>query len=270
MRIVTTSAVFLALAASSASAQTPTAPAPGKPLPLLQVFEQKQAFEQKEETGIRRYHRLRYVRRKTPRARIAHQKTGPMHHAIMEKMQPAPELEQTVTAPAPTAPAATVPAATTTAAPANIWPAPNATLADMATLTMTPRAAPIAASEELVATANPNDMLTAAYHTTVQVTPPSAAQTPPDTVQVTPANPAPPADIASDRQHEAANAAAPKDPAATWSAQRAMVATAEPQNSNPVGSVSWIVHVLAALGGAMAAGALAWVLIEPLPVRRYE
>jgi len=56
----------------------------------------------------------------------------------------------------------------------------------------------------------------------------------------------------------------------SWPVQRAMVASAEPQNLNPVGSVSWIVHVLAALGATIAAGALAWVLINPLPARSYE
>ena len=141
----------------------------------------------------------------------------------------------------------------------------------MRTWTLTPAAAaPSAASDEPVAAANPNDVLTTAYHT-VQITPPSATQTvAPDTVQVTPPSPVDPADIAADHQREAANETAPKDPAATWRTQHAMVATAEPQTSNPVGSVSWMVHVLAALGAAIAAGALAWVLIDPLPARRYQ
>jgi hypothetical protein len=41
------------------------------------------------------------------------------------------------------------------------------------------------------------------------------------------------------------------------------------QNSSAVGSASWIAQVLAALGGAIAAGAVAWFLIGAGPVRTY-
>jgi hypothetical protein len=41
------------------------------------------------------------------------------------------------------------------------------------------------------------------------------------------------------------------------------------QNANPVGSASWIAQVMAALGGAVAAGAVAWFLIGSGPVRTY-
>lgn len=36
-----------------------------------------------------------------------------------------------------------------------------------------------------------------------------------------------------------------------------------------IGSASWIAQVLAALGGAVAAGTLAWFLIGGGPVRTY-
>jgi hypothetical protein len=51
----------------------------------------------------------------------------------------------------------------------------------------------------------------------------------------------------------------------------AMIATATPaaDDPSPVGSFSWILHVLAALGGAVATGALAWFLISPAPQRNY-
>ena len=55
-----------------------------------------------------------------------------------------------------------------------------------------------------------------------------------------------------------------------WPAKQVMVTTAEPQNPNPVGGPTWIAHVLAALGGAIAAGAVAWFLINPLTVQSYE
>lgn len=38
---------------------------------------------------------------------------------------------------------------------------------------------------------------------------------------------------------------------------------------NAVGSASWIAQMLAALGGAIAAGAVAWFLIRPAPRRNY-
>lgn len=46
-------------------------------------------------------------------------------------------------------------------------------------------------------------------------------------------------------------------------AVRAMVATPAYEDTGSVGSVSWIAHVLAALGGAFAAGTIAWFLIGP-------
>jgi hypothetical protein len=45
-------------------------------------------------------------------------------------------------------------------------------------------------------------------------------------------------------------------------------APAQPQSS-PVGSTSWILQVMAALGGAVTAGSLAWFLIGSTPQRMY-
>lgn len=42
-----------------------------------------------------------------------------------------------------------------------------------------------------------------------------------------------------------------------------------PSAPSPVGSASWIAQLLAALGGAIAAGAVAWFLIRPAPERTY-
>lgn len=285
LRIVTTGAAVLALAAGSAWAQTATTAAPGKPLQLFQVIQQK------DDTAVRPHHRARYVRKRVTKTRIANQTTGVAHHTYMQVQ---PEPGQTAATPlAATSPATTpVTAATLTAttavAPANIWPAANVTVPGMQapSSTLVPLAAPPAASNEPVA-ANQNEMLTA-RNDAVQVTPPSATQaTPPDTAQFAPpdtpqeeappnamqvaqANMASPTDVAADQPHDAANPAKTGNPITSWPVQRAMVATADPQNPNPVGSVSWIVHVLAALGATIAAGALAWVLINPLPARSYE
>jgi hypothetical protein len=104
-----------------------------------------------------------------------------------------------------------------------------------------------------------------------QITPPSAEQVvPPNAVQVAQANIATPADVAADEPRDAANTAKASNPVAPAPTQQVMLAAAEPQNPNPVGSPMWIAHALAALAGAIAAGVLAWVLINPLPVRSYE
>jgi hypothetical protein len=293
MRIVTTSAVFLALAAGSASAQnaTPTAPAqpatttaPGKPLQLFQIIEQKDG------TSVRPHHRTRYAKRKPAGTQIAHQKAGPTRDAFVE-VRPAREPEQAATPPsatprAATPPAATTPAvvvptltsspaATTAAAPANIWPAPDLTPPGMEGLTPTPTAPASVVGEPAapVAPANQSEVLATAYPTVqaAQVTPPSTPQVaPPAAVQVAQADAVSPTDAAADQPHDATNATKTSSRAASWPIQQAMFASAEPQNPNPVGSVSWIVHVLAALGATIAAGALAWFLIDPLPARSYE
>ena len=181
-----------------------------------------------------------------------------MHHAFME-VQPSPE---------PAQPEATQP---TTATPANIWPTPDFTLPGTRVLTATPMAAPLVDSQPTGPTAapSPNDVLAAAYHT-VQVAPPSAAQvTPLNTVRVAQANTVNSTDAVADPPHEVANVAK-TSLLPTGPIKRAMVAAVEPQNPNPVGSPTWIVHVLAALGGALAAGGVAWFLINPLPARRYQ
>jgi hypothetical protein len=266
LRIVTTSAVFLALAAGNASAQTATTTAPGRPLPLLQVFQKS------EDPAVTPRYRVRHARRRAAGTRIANHTAGAMRHAFME-VQPDP-------APPETTRATTTQAATTTAAPANIWPTPDLTLPGMEGLTPTPAAIAPVASEPAapVAPAYQNEVLAAAYHTVQaapqaapQATPPSTAQVkPPNTVQVAQATTVSPTDVAADPPHDAANTAKVSNSVGSWPAQHVMVATAEPQNPNPVGSATWIAQALAALAGAIVAGAVAWFLINPLPARSYE
>jgi len=253
IRIVTTSAVLLALAAANAWAQTATTNPPDKPLPLLQIFQQK------DDTTVKPHQRARLVRRKFARTKIADRKPGAMHHAFVV-VRPEPKPAQ--------------PAMTTDAA--NIWPAPEVTLPGMEGLTSAPMAAASLNNEPVAPSAvpdKPNEVQAAAYHTVQvaqQVTTPSPAQTTtPGTVQIVQADEVSPTDIAVDHSHDADNTVRPNDPVATVPVQQAMAATAELQNPNPVGSATWIAHVLAALGGAIAAGAVAWRLINPMPSRRY-
>jgi hypothetical protein len=293
LRIVTTSAVFLTLAAGSAAAQTTTTTAAGKPLPLLQIYQKNG-----DTAAVTPHHRARYAHRRMVRTPAANHANGAIRDTFMQ-VQAAPE-------PAPPEMAqATLQAATAT--PANIWPTPDLTLPGTEGLMLTPAAtAPFSGAPSAAMTpANPNEVLAADYHTvqaapqvtpqsTEQVTPPIAQAIPPNAEQVTPrivaqipppstehvtpANPVQiaqvdtvsPVDVAPDQPHDAVNTTKASSPAPSGPIQQVMVATAEPRNPNPVGSPIWIAHVLAALGGAMAAAAVAWALINPLPVRSYE
>lgn len=67
-----------------------------------------------------------------------------------------------------------------------------------------------------------------------------------------------------DRRDAATDADSDLAPAA-----QAVLSAPVVDDKNPVGSASWIAQVLAALGGAAAAGAVAWFLIGAGPVRMY-
>jgi hypothetical protein len=253
VRIVTTSAVFLALAAANASAQTATADPPDKPLPLLQIFQQKDG------TAVQPHRGARFVKRKFARTRLANRKPVAMHHAFME-VPPQPRPAQ--------------PATTTDAT--SIWPAPDVTLPGLEGLTPDPMAAASTNNEPIAPSATPAkpDEVQAAASHTVQVapqvtTPTSAQATTPSIVKIAQADAVSTTDVAVDLSHDADNSARPNDPVATVPVQHTMRATTELQNPNPVGSTTWIAHVLAALGGAIAAGTIAWWLISPMPSRSY-
>jgi hypothetical protein len=94
------------------------------------------------------------------------------------------------------------------------------------------------------------------------------------TVQVTASDNVNAIDEAAGTQRVAASAATPaarlSDGAEAEPASEATttVARAQPERS-PVGSASWIMQILAALGGAFAAGSAAWFLIGSAPQRTY-
>jgi hypothetical protein len=80
-------------------------------------------------------------------------------------------------------------------------------------------------------------------------------------------------DLAADAPEVAASKGPRSDvaaeaPAAQPAAETAVVAQA--QEPSPVGTSAWVAQVLAAIGGAMAAGSVAWFLIGSAPPRRYE
>lgn len=88
------------------------------------------------------------------------------------------------------------------------------------------------------------------------------------TVQVVSPDDANEIDLAAAPQNSAPTPTpAPTEAAAAESAPVA-VARAQ-QEASPVGSASWIAQALAALGGAVAAGSVAWFLIGTTPQRTY-
>jgi hypothetical protein len=93
------------------------------------------------------------------------------------------------------------------------------------------------------------------------------------TVQVDSPNQVNELDLAARDNNAAAPSAALSDrPDVATAAQTALAAPVHAdagQNVDTVGSVSWIAQVLAAFGGAVAAGAVAWFLIGSGPVRIY-
>ncbi len=259
-RIIAASSVLLAVTIGSAAAQQDTSA--GKPLQLLQFARHgaKAPIHPRART-VAKLAKPAEVKRHTAKTIVAkhHKMFAAIHsHAVHpHKMAAA--------APAP-APAAAQP--TPAAPPATIWPAVNA--AAPATVEMpVPPAAPQNVTTEQVVSDAPDDIaangrvppaaIPAQPNDPPAEAPAAAVETP------APAQSAPP-DIAASAQNAAPEtaAAAPVQNAAAEPVVRAMVATPDPAGSNaqsPVGSASWTMQVLAAFGGAVAAGAVAWFLI---------
>ena len=77
---------------------------------------------------------------------------------------------------------------------------------------------------------------------------------------------------AKDTDAASSTAAATKPPSHVADAEpasKAVVIARAGLDPSPVGSASWIAKILAALGGAVAAGSLAWFLIGSAPQRTY-
>lgn len=95
---------------------------------------------------------------------------------------------------------------------------------------------------------------------------PSAVVVNGQTVQVDPADHVNAMDLAAGK---APPAATPDDRTDTAPAPQTVLAAPLHRDADPVGSASWIAQVLAALGGALAAGTVAWFLIGSGPTRMY-
>jgi hypothetical protein len=95
---------------------------------------------------------------------------------------------------------------------------------------------------------------------------PSAVVVNGQTVQIDPTDHVNAMDLAAG---DAPPAATPDDRTDTAPAPQTVLAAPLHRDADPVGSASWIAQVLAALGGAVAAGTVAWFLIGSGPTRMY-
>jgi hypothetical protein len=226
-RILASSALLLAVTVGSAAAQDNTGA--GKPLPLLQFTQHK------AKTPV--HSRARAPEKFAQQAPKLRATAKPRKVLAALHAHPAPQ-----PAPEPGQAAAPTPQP-------NIWPAVGAP-APAAIMVPAPLAAPHESTEPVVSDA-PNAI--AADGQIAQAAAPAEVNAP---------------DLAADRHAAAAETGAPTHEAAPDPAVRAMLAAPAPAESDaksPVGSAPWIAQVLAALGGAIAAGAVAWFLILRRP-----
>jgi hypothetical protein len=243
VRIAAMSASFLlALAATLGVAEAQTA---GAPLPLLQIDHAKSAAHPHHATA----------------ARVARAKSAdkPAHRHFAKHTAKGVHGKTRVAdarsdSPAPPA----------KAQPQNVWPTPALGYAatprpeDGTTAALAPSAAPASVTTEQVVGTDPNGILNGRHSVPAAMPVPVASavgapKTPAAKSATT--GPAPLVKVAS------AAATAPKLPL------HAMLF--RPSAPGAMGSASWIAQLLAALGGAIAAGAVAWFLIRPAPERNY-
>ena len=234
---------LLALAATLGGAKAQTA---GAPLPLLQIDHAKTAAHHPAPARIA----------KTKPAGKAEHRRIAKHidkgvHAKTRVAGAAHDLP---------APAATHPQKPPQSASQTIWPSTTAALGYAATpkaagaqAGLAPSAARASVTTEQVVDTDPNGILNGQHAV------PAAVPTP-----VKPAASAPRPQVAATKPTTPIKVAgvAPKSPV------HAMLF--RPTVPSPVGSASWIAQLLAALGGAIAAGAVAWLLIRPAPARSYD
>jgi hypothetical protein len=226
--------LFSGLLAASASAQTATAEPVGKPLQILKIIEEPNHPEAKPDAKLAHKsapkRRVKVAARKKPHGHIV---TAGRHRPLVTAHAfNAPATEPSVPAPNPPAPADVAAAA----------PLPE----------------PVTAPAEQ----NPSEIVVAGQAVKVMS---------PDNVNDTDLA----ADDASTQTNDAAPMAATSPPAMREivdpqpKSDSMKAAAVEPPKTSSVGSTSWILQVLAALGGAVTAGSVAWFLIGSTPQRTY-
>lgn len=220
-------AVF-ALAATGAFAQT-ASEVPGKPLALVPIAHETAKPKVRLPTHVAR----KFTAHKPARRRVA-EHTPPRPRSTLAAASPMPQPLQHTAA----------------ALPANVWPG-TATPSPPASATLTPAATsaapttPKVTTEQVVDTTR-NDVVVDGR--TMQVASPAAFNA---------VDPVPAETTGTPK------AAAPGHPAQPAPVVHTLAFTASADQPSKVWSASWIAQVLAAIGGAIAAGVVAWFLILP-------
>lgn len=251
---VMSASCLLALAATLGGAEAQTA---GAPLPLLQIDHAKAAAHAHHPAPAR-------IARTKSAAKAEHRRIA-KHiakgvHAKTRVVDAGRDLP---------APPATPPQKTPQGNARSVWPtSPTAALGyaaapkapDVSAAALAPSAARAPVTTEQVVDTDPNGILNGGHAVPAAVPAPvkptaSAPKPQPAAAKSATTKPSPPVRVA------AATPAAPKSPV------HAMLF--RPSAPSAVGSASWIAQLLAALGGAIAAGAVAWFLIRPAPERKF-
>lgn len=227
--IVAAAVSVMAIGGAGAQTATDETPAPGKPIPLLQIVEKSQSTQSHLKTASRQAE-------KASRRVAARKAAAKKHIAAATKTQPA--------TPAP----AVAPTPNEAAAPADpIWAAVSAPAANGTPFTDANVASAAAPADP------PVDALVVDGQTVKIASPDEVNEM----------------DLAANSETTTPDAALKSDFAQVATADQASAAAPEAKQASAVGSASWIAKVLAALGGAVAAGSAAWFLIGSAPQRTY-
>ncbi len=240
---------LLTLAATLGSAHALTA---GAPLPLLQIDHAKTAAHAHHPVPAR-------TARTKPAGKAEHGRiarhVAKAGHARTRVADAGHDL------PSP-------PATPTQASPQNnaqnVWPTSTTGAlgyAETPKAPPSPTAAPGSVTTEHVVATDPNGILNGSHAV------PAAMPTPVTPIASVPKAQRPTTKSATGSPSRPVKMAAVA-PAAARSPIHAMLF--RPSAPSAVGSASWIAQLLAALGGAVAAGAVAWLLIRPAPERHYS
>jgi len=245
VRIVTTGALVAAVfgaAIASAAAQGTTQSA-GRPLPLLQFIHKTSKTKPLAHPKVAAKVAAKVGRKKVAKRRIARRAIAKLPKAIARR--------KAVSAVPPKAVSATprTPKVAAAAPLPDMWPAAGTVAPAMTGMLAPPQSTPPVSTEAVVET-DPNQIISG---NTVQVPSPDQINS------VVPATD----NHEQTASEETPKTAAPANPTPPEATATAIVARAVIENPDPVGSASWIEQVLAALGGALTAGVVAWFLIRP-------
>ncbi|MDE1973063.1 MAG: hypothetical protein KGI48_07780 [Hyphomicrobiales bacterium] len=249
--------LFAAMPAiTAAMAQTATGQPAGKPLQLVKIDTHP------SRTTVRA-HAKTAARSTAGRSRkVAGRAKKHAHLAALRRHRPQLPVKTAAATPAP----APVPVPVPTPPPAanSVWPTTNPAVATEITTAAqsAPAAQPAPAADPAPTAPDPSEVVVAGQ--TVKVASPeqvneidlSARRADAQTGDAATVNAA-----AGSPPHETSNPAPRSDAVKAFAAR-----THQP---NDVGSTSWILQVLAALGGAVTAGTVAWFLIGGTPQRTY-